>query len=197
MKHILAFLTGYIFQVDILEERQIRTFVYMPVFLLYSQNRLFTFAYGDIPYKDVCYVSTTHRVGLDTDNTVQFGAVHPAVLYPYIMASSGYFASYGYSCMSVFHAAFTYDDVFAGNVPVTTVFIASRFYGYAVVARVKVAVFYQHVFARFRIASVIVRTVALHFHTFYGYVFRQQRMDKPERRTVDGESFQQNVLAFI
>lgn len=129
----------------------------MPVFLLYTQNRLFTFAYGDIPYKDVFYVSTTHRVGLDTDNTVQFGAVHLAVLYPYIMASSGYFASYGYSCMSVLHATFTYDDVFAGNVPVTSVFIASRFYGYAVVARVKVAVFYQHVFARFRIASVIVR----------------------------------------
>ena len=91
--------------------------------------------------------------------------------------------------MTVFHETAAYYDILAGDVPFAAVLVKSGFNGYTVVTRIESTVFYQHVFARFRVAAVSVGTTVENVYTTYDEAFAKQRVDNPERRVQQGYIF--------
>ena len=85
----------------------------------------------------------------------------------------------------------------AGDVDAAAVVVAAGLDGDAVVAGVENAILDQHVAARFRIAAVVVGAVAEDIHAADGDVGAENRIDLPHRRIVNGDAFDQHVLAAI
>ena len=78
--------------------------------------------------------------------------------------------------MPVLHRTFTDNDVLTGNVPFASIGITPTLDGYAIVSGVEYAVFYQYVFARFRVATVTVRTSVEDVDTFYNHALAKKWM---------------------
>lgn len=143
----LALFASHILQMDVTDSGSETSVAFFPVLVLQvdAQYGFAALSYGDVAYKYVLDDSATACTGLDTDNTVQVGAVHAAVLHVQVAVSAGDFAADDYAPVAVLHEAVAHDDVFAGDVPFTAVGVASRFDGDAVVACIEGTIFYQYI----------------------------------------------------
>ena len=97
-------------------------------------------------------------------------AVHPAVFDEDIPNVSGYLASDRDAAVPILHGAVADDQVLAGHAHAAPVAIAAGLDGDAIVARIEQAAFDQHVGATFRIAAIVVRTVARDLDVAHGDV---------------------------
>ena len=89
------------------------------------------------------------------------------------------------------------DDIFRRHIDSATVIVSAGFDRDAVVARVEKAILDQNVFARFRVAAVVVRTVRGDMKFANRHVFAQHRMHFPHRRIDDFDAFDQDIFAFV
>lgn len=153
-----------------------------PVFVLEvdAQHGFAALAYGDIAYKYIFYDSTAAGTGLDTDDTVQIGAVHLAVFYIQVAVTAGDFTAYYHTAMAVLHEAIAYDDVFTGYIPLASIGITPGFDGNAVITGIEGAVLDQYVLAGFRITAVSVGAAVEYFYASNGETLAKQRVDYPE-----------------
>ena len=135
---------------------------------------------GDVFHEDVSDLASSACVGLDAQHPVEVGRVHVAVVGEYVPAATAYLRTDDYTSVSIAHLAMPDDDVLAWHGSAASVSVASALYGYAVVASVEVAVFYQHPVARLWVATVAVGPVIVDAHSFYCHIFRLERMDDPE-----------------
>ena len=99
--------------------------------------------------------------------------------------------------MPVLHLAIPHNDVLARDVPFAPVFVPSRFNRNAIVSRIETAILYQHVLARFGVASVPVRTAVEYLHAPYNQALAKQRMDDPKGRVQQSHIFYQHGIARI
>ena len=99
--------------------------------------------------------------------------------------------------MSVLHGAIAHNDVLAGDVPMTSVVVLARFDGDAIVARIEDAILYQHILARFGVASVVVGPMAIEGVSAHHNVLREQGVKNPEGRVVEGDALNQHAVALI
>ena len=99
--------------------------------------------------------------------------------------------------MPVLHLAIPHNDVLARDVPFPPVFVPSRFNRNAIVSRIETAILYQHVLARFGVASVPVRTAVEYLHAPYNQALAKQGMNHPERRIEQRYVFYQHGIARI
>ena len=166
-------LASHVFEVYVAHGRGIAAIALFPVFVLQvdAQYGFAALADGDVAYKYILYQSAAAGTGLDADYAVQVGAVHAAVLNEQVAVAAGYFTADNDAAMTVFHEAAAHDDIFAGNVPLASVLVTAGFDGYAVVARIEGTVFYQYVFAGFRVAAVSVGTTVEYVHAMYDEAF--------------------------
>ena len=194
-----ALLASHVFEVYVAHGRGIAAIALFPVFVLQvdAQYGFAALADGDVAYKYILYQSAAAGTGLDSDYAVQVGAVHAAVLNEQVTVAAGYFTADNDAAMTVFHEAAAHDDIFAGNVPLASVLVTAGFDGYAVVARIEGTVFYQYVFAGFRVAAVSVGSTVEYVHATYDEAFAKQRMYNPERRVQQGYILYQHRVAGI
>ena len=81
-------------------------------------------------------------------------------------------------------------NILTGDIPVTAIFITSRFDGDTIITCIKITILNQYIPAWFRITTIIIIAMTLHFDFPDSDILGQQRMNKPERRTVESKSFQ-------
>src|SRR5262249_44029010 len=157
---------------------------------------------GDLSDRDIAHEYPFHdtasnRIGFDAQGPVQARAVHAAAFRENVAGASGYFAADGHAAVAVFHRAVPDDHVFHSNADTTAVVVAPRLQRDAIVAGIEGAPFDEHVAARFRIASIIVRPVSHDGHVTHGDIGRQDGVDLPHRRIPDGDALDQDVLAAV
>ena len=145
------------------------------------QDRLLADAHLDIAHVDVLDDTTTTRVGLDAEYTLQLRRVHHTVVGIDILTTARDLRTYHHTTMTVLHLTVADDDVLGRHVALTTIAVTTTLDGDTVVARVEVAVLDQYTVAALRITTVTIRTVVDHLHTAYGDISRVEGMDHPER----------------
>src|SRR5215472_8229372 len=124
-------------------------------------------------------------------------AAHAAIADENIADAARNFAADADTAVTVLHCAIGNDEVFARNCQPTAVAITTRFYGDTIVAGVKGAILNQYSIARFGIAAVIVRTVAVDADVPHRDVGAKHRMNLPHRRIAYGYSIDQDILALV
>ena len=161
------------------------------------QHRLSALAHLDVAHEDILYHTSSARVRLDAQHTVQVGRVHRAVVGKHVAASSADFRADDHTAMPILHLAVSHDDVLTGHGASASVAVASAFDGNAVIARVEKAVFDEHTVARFGVAPVAVGAIVVDVHTPHRHIGALQWMDDPERRAEQGHILYQHTLTLV
>ena len=199
MHAVLALLARHVFKVYVAHRRQEPAAANLVVLIVEVdfEHRLAALSHGDVACIDVLHYASAARVGLDAYHAVEVWAVHYVVFGKHIAASAGYLAAYHHAAVAVLHLAVAHNDVLARAVPQAPVVVSAALDGYAVVAGVEEAVFYQHAVARLGVASVAVGAIVVDVHAAYGDVFRQQRVNHPERRAQQSDVFYEYAVALV
>ena len=158
---------------------------------------------GNVAHVDILNDATAARVGLDAKHAVQGRRVHLAVLSIDILTATADFRTDDHTAVTIVKLTVADDDVLrrctgkASLTAFTSVVVTSALDGDAVVARVEVAILNQYTVARLGVASVTVRTVVVDVDATNGDVLRQQGVNHPERRTQQGDVFNEDAFALI
>ena len=120
-------LASHIFQMHITDNRVKPSLTFLPVLVLQidAKYSFTTLSYRYITHIYIFYKSSTASARLNTNDTIQIRAIHPAVFYKQVTVTTGNLTADHYSSMSIPHHATTYDNVLTGNIPFTPVFITS------------------------------------------------------------------------
>ena len=125
-----------------------------------------------LPHVHVLDEPTAHGIRLQAQRAVQVRAVHPAVLGEDVPHPARHLAADGHSAVPVLHRAAAHDHVLGGLVQPPSVAVAPALDRDAVVARVELAAFNQHVHARLGVAPVVVRPVRPHLYVPHRHIPR-------------------------
>ena len=196
---ILRLLAGDILHID-LAHRGVEASAANLVVLVVEvnlQHGLLALAHLDVLHVDVLDDAAATRVGLDTQYALQAGRVHHAVVGKHILAAAADLGAHDHAAVAVFHLAAADDDVLRRHVALAAVAVAAALDGYAVVAGVEEAVFYQHAVAALRVAAVAVGAVVDHLYTPDGDVGGVQGVDHPEGRAQQRDVLQEYALTLV
>ena len=151
----------------------------------------------DVAKIEIFQEAAAHGVVLHAESVIKIRAVHLTVLGEDVLHAARYFASDSNAAVPVLHAATAHDEIFRRHIDPTAISVAPRLDGDAVVARVELAILYQHIRAGLRVAAVIVRAVTLDFHSAHGDVRRKHWVNLPHRGVDDMNVFDEDILAAI
>ena len=112
-----------------------------------TQNSLLALSHFYVTHVNVLRNTTSTRIALNTQYTVEIGRIHFAILYEYVIATTSNLRTNYHASMTVFHHAIAHDDVLAWDIPFTSVSISTTLDGNTIVSRMEFTTFYQYVFA--------------------------------------------------
>src|SRR5690606_22891634 len=108
--------------------------------------------------------------GFNAQCPIKIRAIHDIVEGINIFGSARYFTADDNTAVSIFHHTIFDDMVFGRPSYVAAVLVATRFNRNTVVAGIEIAVSYPDVLTRFRIAAIVIRTMANHLYPLNQYI---------------------------
>ena len=143
------------------------------------EHTLVTYAHVYVANPHVLYYAATAVASLDADHTIQFGAIHIAVLDPEVAEAARYLAAEHHAAVTVLHLTVANVDVLCA-LAIATIVVATALDGNAVVARVERAILCEHIGAALGVAAVAIGTEVVEGHATHCKVGNVEGVQGPK-----------------